>query len=217
MKDLLYLGILWLLYFIIHSCLASLAVKQIVSRIWPESDRIYRLLYNFFSIILLIPIGWFLVTHPGQVLWQWNGVFRSIQFLVTLCVLFGFYWSTKAYNMKTFLGLQQWSNQNMDDPLGFSGLHRYVRHPWYTLVLIYIWTRDMDSLFLLSAILMTSYFWVGSILEERKLLAYYGSAYKTYMNKVPGLIPRPGKALSKDEAFEIDQAANKEKNKGASD
>ncbi len=81
-----------------------------------------------------------------------------------------------------------------------SAFHRFVRHPWYFFGLILIWTRDMSVMTLLSSILITFYFVVGSWLEEKKLLVYHGGTYRRYMARVPGLIPLPWKFLTAKEA-----------------
>ena len=79
-------------------------------------------------------------------------------------------------------------------------LHRHVRHPWYSLGLLILWTRDMDEARLTSALCITLYLWLGSLLEEEKLLAFHGEAYARYRARVPGLIPWPGRSLDADEA-----------------
>lgn len=38
--------------------------------------------------------------------------------------------------------------------------------------------------------LMTLYFYVGSIFEERKLLSEFGPAYANYRDRVPRFLPR---------------------------
>lgn len=44
---------------------------------------------------------------------------------------------------------------------------------------------------------------VAARLEERKLLARFGPAYRDYMARVPGLVPRPWRILGRDEAREL--------------
>ena len=61
---------------------------------------------------------------------------------------------------------------------------------------------------LVSVIMMTLYFVIGSRLEEKKLLSYYGNAYAHYRRKVPGLVPLPWKRLSHAEAQELEKAGN---------
>jgi protein-S-isoprenylcysteine O-methyltransferase Ste14 len=61
----------------------------------------------------------------------------------------------------------------------------------------------MSAAMLLSALVMTAYFIVGSRMEERKLIAYHGERYRRYMAKVAGLVPLPWKTISKAEAFAL--------------
>jgi len=63
--------------------------------------------------------------------------------------------------------------------------------------------RDMNAAFLVTAVAVSIYFIIGSKLEERKLIVYYGDTYRRYMERVPGLFPLPWRFLSKREAQEI--------------
>ena len=92
-----------------------------------------------------------------------------------------------------------------------SPFHRHVRHPWYFFSLILIWTRDMNGAMLVSAVLLTLYFVVGSHLEERKLIAFHGDVYRRYMQRVPGLIPLPWRSLSPAEAAALLATSKEEK------
>ena len=65
--------------------------------------------------------------------------------------------------------------------------------------------RDMDEARLVSALCISLYLWFGSLLEERKLLACHGEAYARYRQRVPGLIPLPGRALSAEEARTLER------------
>jgi hypothetical protein len=51
------------------------------------------------------------------------------------------------------------------------------------------------------------YFIVGAWLEERKLEAHFGAAYRKYRSRVPGLIPLPWKRLSATEAADLVQGS----------
>jgi len=121
---------------------------------------------------------------------------------LALLALACFFVSTRAYDMGEFLGTRQLREHVSDDHQTFtlSGFHRFVRHPWYCIGLVLIWTRNMNESLLVSSLALTAYFLVGSILEERKLVARYGDAYREYMARVPGLIPVPWKFLSTAEA-----------------
>lgn len=70
------------------------------------------------------------------------------------------------------------------------GPYKYVRHPIYTAVLVMIWTAPVVTLDrILFDLLWTAWIVVGSILEERDLVAEFGDEYKAYQEKVPMLIP----------------------------
>jgi protein-S-isoprenylcysteine O-methyltransferase Ste14 len=198
------LAVLWLGYFAIHSALASLRVKRWVASRFPEKMPFYRMAFNGLAVLLLLPVLWQMVREPGALWWAWRGAAAWVSGALTLLALVGFAVSLQSYDSGEFLGVRQWraGTRSVEDQEAFrlSPLHRFVRHPWYFLGLVLIWTRDMTSAMLLSAVLLTLYLVLGSWLEERKLLAYHGDAYRRYMRRVAGLVPVPWKRLSTDEA-----------------
>lgn len=201
----------WLFYFVIHSTLASLAIKRLVARRWPGLMPAYRLFFNLAATLLLILPLWLTYRWQGPWLWRWEGAWWWLANGLALVALGLFWWSLRYYDSGEFIGLKQWRGQErrVEDQEQFhvSPLHRWVRHPWYSLGLVLIWTRDMNLAFLSTAILMTLYFVIGSRLEERKLMTYHGRAYRHYRARVPGLIPRPWRHLSRQEAEALERDA----------
>ncbi len=201
------LALTWLLYGLLHSLLASLGVKRWVTKCWPTVTPWYRLLYNFLAVVLLLPPLALTLAWRGTPLWEWRGIWEWVAESAALAVVFGFLWTLRYYDGREFLGLRQrrQGEQGIEDQECFrlSPLHRYVRHPWYSLSLVIIWTRDMDPALLVTGIGMTVYFVIGSRLEERKLLFYHGDVYRQYREQVPGLIPCPWMRLSKKAAAEL--------------
>lgn len=130
-----------------------------------------------------------------------------------MAAVLAFIQSLKHYDTQEFIGWRQWTlhSRGIEDQEGFqlSPFHRHVRHPWYFFSLILIWTRDMNAAMLLSGVMMTIYFIIGSRLEEEKLLIYHGEIYRTYMKRVPGLLPLPWKSLTAQEATALVQAAER--------
>lgn len=198
---------LWLLYGLFHSFTASLRLKQWVARQWPRRMPFYRLLFNLMAGITLIPPLLLIYLWHGPYLWQWSGPYWYVANGLALLAVAGFVWSLRFYDGDEFLGLRQIRDreQRVEDQERFyiSPLHRFVRHPWYCLGLVIIWTRDMDSVFLISSLMMTGYFIVGSRLEEAKLLIYHGERYRIYRHRVPGLFPLPGRYLTREEALAL--------------
>jgi protein-S-isoprenylcysteine O-methyltransferase Ste14 len=194
----------WMLYFALHSLLASLWLKRRVARAHPDWMRGYRLFFNLSSLVLLLPLLALTYLDRGPWLWEWTGIGWWFANGLAAAALFGFLWTLRWYDGSEFLGVKQWRDDLRvpEDQEGFhlSPLHRYVRHPWYSLGLVLVWTRDMDPAFLTTAVMITFYFVVGSRLEERKLLAYHGELYRSYRRQVPSLIPLPWKYLTREEA-----------------
>lgn len=195
----------WAAYGLVHSALASLTVKAAVARRWPRFVPGYRVAFNVLAALLLLPPVWLTFAFRGPLLWEWTGALVWIANGLAVAALAGFVATTRHYDLGSFSGLAQWrtrSSRPDGDEAGFglSPLHRRVRHPWYFLGLVILWTRDMDAARLVSSLCVTAYLWVGSLLEERKLLALLGEPYARYRRKVPGLFPLPGRFLSRAEA-----------------
>lgn len=197
----LWLALGWALYGSVHSLLASLRFKAWVARRWPAFEPHYRLAYNVFAIVTVLPLVWATWAIDGEWLWRWTGAWAWVANGLALLALAGIAAASRAYDMDEFLGLRP--ARRPAEKLAISGFHRHVRHPWYALSLVLIWTRDMNAPLLVSAAAITLYFVVGSRLEEKKLLALHGEAYRRYMERVPGLVPLPGKSLSAEEAREL--------------
>jgi protein-S-isoprenylcysteine O-methyltransferase Ste14 len=194
----------WLAYFALHSALASLAAKRWVARRHPDWMPAYRLFFNAMAGLGVLPPLALMLAWRGEPLWQWSGPWYWVSLAISALALAGFAWSLRYYDGQEFLGLRQLRGgvRSVEDQerLHISPLHRYVRHPWYFLGLLLIWTRDMDPAFLLSALAMTGYFVLGSLLEERKLMTYHGAAYLEYRRRVPGLLPLPWRHLTREQA-----------------
>ncbi len=199
----------FLAYFILHSLAASISMKQWVASRWPEIMPYYRLAFNALAIVLSLPLLLVMFLYPGDPLWHWYGFGFYLTSTIALLAIFGFLYSLKFYDLSEFLGTRQLKERNnsVHDQENFhiSPLHRYVRHPWYFLALLLIWTRDVSTVQLLVYLLVTAYFVIGSRLEEQKLIAYHGEVYRRYQEKVAGVFPLPWKFLSAGQAESLVQ------------
>lgn len=184
-------------YGIFHSLTASPPFKRLMRR-WMGAayHRSYRLIYNFFSVVTLIPILLTVRLHPGLRLYQlalpWTLATTALQLAGLLIVVFGLI-QTGPFQ---FMGLRQLfgSSRQDEEVLAISGLHGWVRHPLYTGGLLFIWATPIMTTGILALNLgLSAYILIGSHFEEKRLATESGDRYRSYQEKVPRLIPRPWK------------------------
>ena len=78
-------------------------------------------------------------------------------------------------------------------PFFVAGPYRWVRHPLYACILALLWVRpEMMADGLLLSILWSGWIVVGTVLEERDLVADFGDVYRRYQQQVPMLVPWRG-------------------------
>jgi protein-S-isoprenylcysteine O-methyltransferase Ste14 len=204
-RELYWLALAWCGYFILHSLLASNRVKRAAMSRWPKLASHFRWMYNAVSAVALLPIVLFVHALAEPPLWEWTGWTAWIANGFALAAVAGFFWISRYYDMGAFLGL---ARHDRPPRFAISPLHRFVRHPWYFLGLIIVWTRDITTAWLVSAVAITLYLIVGSRLEEHKLQAEFGARYAEYRRRVPGLIPRPWKYLRESDLEALQRSTN---------
>jgi protein-S-isoprenylcysteine O-methyltransferase Ste14 len=78
-------------------------------------------------------------------------------------------------------------------PFFVAGPYRWVRHPLYACILALLWIRpEMVADGFLLSILWSGWIVVGTLLEERDLVADFGDVYRRYQRQVPMLVPWRG-------------------------
>ncbi len=196
-SSILALAIFFALYAVLHSWLAGASIKAWARRVFgPSADRWYRLAYNIFAVVSLLPMLAMMGLLPSETLYvvpsPWQGLMVGIQLLALLAAGISLL-QTGPFH---FLGLTQLmaGNPAGSGPLNLGGFYAWVRHPLYTFAIIFLWlTPAMTTNTLTAYILFTLYFYIGSIYEERRLAAQFGAAYEEYRRQVPRLIPMPGR------------------------
>ncbi|MEK6220799.1 MAG: isoprenylcysteine carboxylmethyltransferase family protein [Chloroflexota bacterium] len=184
-----------MLYSVVHSILASHTVKALSAGLFGGAgEKYYRLFFNFFGTLTLLPILAMPALLPDQALYAvsapWANVMRAIQVLA-LVMLAVPVLQTGAFD---FIGISQALGvaKKEEDKLVVNGLYKYVRHPIYTagiVLLVFNPTMSQNSLALFISIIM--YLIVGALFEERKLESFFGEDYTQYKKDTPFLIPWP--------------------------
>jgi len=163
-------------------------------------DGFYRLAYNLFSVLSILPLLYLLATQiPAAVLWRVPAPLSFLFGAVQVVGLAGLALSLLQTDVLGFAGVRQALRylrgaQEPDPPGAFvrSGAYALVRHPLYLFSMLLLWfTPLMTVNALLFDLLATIYFLLGAIHEERRLLAEFGEAYRTYRREVPAFLPWP--------------------------
>ena len=190
-----------LLYFTIYGLLHSVtAATWFKSRLrgWigPLVDRWYRLVYNLFAVVSILPLFWLLAVLPDRGLYAVPSPWAWLMMAGQAAALIGAGITLLQTNLWHFAGLAQISaaDPTATGTLSVDGTYAWVRHPLYTFSLIFLWLTPTMTVNTLTAwLVFTAYFYLGSIHEERRLLREFGEAYARYQAQVPRLIPRLGR------------------------
>jgi protein-S-isoprenylcysteine O-methyltransferase Ste14 len=184
----------------VHSLLASLPFKDWTRHALGDSvDRWYRLVYVVFAGASGLPLLLMVALLPDRALYTvappWRWLMRGGQGLALAAAI----WAVLQTGPTYFLGLSQLLDRGsaQADTLQVRGFYCWVRHPLYLLSIIILWLSPAMTVNTLTFyILITLYFAIGSLHEERRLLAEFGDAYRDYQRQVPWLIPIPGRCYS---------------------
>ena len=193
-----WLALLWVGWCALHSLLITPVILGWVRIRWPSYQRWYRLGYNALALASLTPLILLTRALPGEVLFSWDGAFASSLRSALLLAAFALFWGgARRYDLATFLGLRQLRESRARLLLGeehnftASGVFALTRHPWYlgTLVLLWAVFPSYSPALLLAVAILSLYLPLGAWLEEQKILAEHGEAYRAYQRRVSMFFP----------------------------
>ena len=196
--DVLIILLLFTLYAIIHSFLASVKVKESFFQSFGNLIAFYRFGYNVFAVVSLYFI-YEISPKPHLIIYDLQTPFDIIVLIPQFIAIIGLFWSFKYICAKEFLGINQIKRYfrknysvNWDEELTLTigGPYKYSRHPVYFFSIIFLMFRPtMDLFYLTFFLLAVVYFYVGSYFEEKKLVNHFGAIYVNYQNAVPRIFP----------------------------
>ncbi len=180
-------------YGVVHSVLASHWAKDLAQQWYGAlTDRAYRVAYNIFAIVSLLPVLALVPGLPDRALYAipfpWAFLTLLGQAVAVVLLVIGLLQT----GVWTFLGVHQLLGARgiEEEKMVVNGLYRWVRHPLYSAGLLFIWLTPVMSLNLLALnIGLTVYLVVGALFEERKLLRTFGPVYAEYQQRTPMLVP----------------------------
>ena len=153
------------------------------------------MLYNLFAVITLFPVLLYTLSQSGDAIVAWDGPWRIVPILLGSLSLILFIAGARRYDLFRFIGLRQIKDEKAcsvlteDCSLDTEGVLSIVRHPWYSAGILAVWARPLDVAAILTNLVVSGYFVVGAILEERKLKLQFGRQYTDYQQHVSMLFP----------------------------
>jgi protein-S-isoprenylcysteine O-methyltransferase Ste14 len=192
-------GFLFLAFGFFHSLLAQRPIQAAMRKVLPaQCIRAFYLCFSGISVTAMIGV-W---QPTGVTVWAIPGLSSSILSTISVLVYYPLllimFRTASLFDPLEFLGFRQlFSLPEQVDTMSSggtlldSGIYGRVRHPIYSFSLVAFglapWmTLDRLILFITAAI----YLYFAIPVEERKLIARFGEAYRDYQKRVPAVLPR---------------------------
>jgi len=179
------------IYCIIHSVLAD---SKIVGKVYYSWW--FRFFYVVQSLVLLVPVLYFFYIIPSEPYFTPSLPVTNLLYILWVSAFTFALFAVRSYDNTSFLGITQVLAKLKGEEYVYEkpiltkkGVLAVVRHPYYSASLVLIWARPLAVKDLYLNILLTIYFILGTINEERKLKKEFGQEYLDYMKEVPALIP----------------------------
>jgi protein-S-isoprenylcysteine O-methyltransferase Ste14 len=191
-------GFLWILmavglYGLLHSLLASMRAKELAKQWFGElGERFYRLVYVIVVSLTFLPVFATVLLLPDRALYTIPFPWLLLTLLIQLLAGLGILLALKDISVGNFLGTEQVLDPGSagSPPLVVKGVFRFSRHPLYLFSILILWLSPVMSWNILAFNLgATLYMLIGTIPEERKLLAQFGETYAQYRRCTAWLIP----------------------------
>lgn len=181
---------LWVVFFISHSYLAAISVKESLMSKLKWSEHQYRFVYSFLSSLLVAAIYLIQLLYPKPPFIKLeNWVFYLGVFLFLIGIIFNLL-AFKNISAREFIGLQ--ARKTKVDKLIQKGIYTVVRHPIYTgliSIMLGLVLLQPTSYNALNFLLILAYLPFGIFFEEQKLIQLFGQDYLVYKRKVKAIVP----------------------------
>ena len=192
--------IAWAAFALLHSFTVSERYERWARRAMGEErfGAYHRLLFTLYSAAATAAVILYVRSLPDTPLYRIEGwvrfLFHGVQVLGAALIL----WT--PWDLMEFIGFRQWERHRKGEQQApdrnerlFTGKgYGVVRHPLYlgcSLVIAFHPAHTHNSAATAAAVV--AYFYIGTFLEERRLVRKFGEAYRVYQRRVPRFLPLP--------------------------
>ena len=178
----------WILYFTVHSAMASNHFKEASRRVLGSGYRFYRLFYSTVSLVGLVLLLLLNANMNDNYFFSSEGPIRYLSLVLTTFGVMTIQLAFRQYRASSFLGLAP-----EEHALRREGILKVIRHPIYSgliLMTVGFFLFIPNAAALITSVCILLYLPIGISLEEKKMIRTFGQAYLDYRREVPALIPR---------------------------
>lgn len=189
------LVIIWVLYSTLHSWLISISVTEFIKQKLGVRYMYYRLFYNIFSVISLVPAVVYSYSINGEDIVVWDKFSFGVRLALIFIAVILIFTASKNYDLLQTAGIRQIKTGKTHRVLSSggeikdSGVLGLVRHPLYSAVFILLWARDLSVVSIIISTVLSLYLIIGTMLEEKKLIVEFGNQYIEYRKNVSMFFP----------------------------
>jgi protein-S-isoprenylcysteine O-methyltransferase Ste14 len=186
----------WTIFYFLHSLLASNTIKNMAAKKLGNAYKAYRLTYNILNLIFFLVLFYLQNLIKPVILFEPIVALKIIGLLLLLTGSIIGILSFRNYSIKEFVGLQYLKNKNNTNKslkLNTNGLNQFIRHPLYLAticLLIGYWFIKPQASTTIFVSISLLYIYVGTLLEEKKLVQQFGKQYTNYQLKTPMFFPK---------------------------
>lgn len=190
------LSLVWAGYCALHSFLISIRFTNTLIRILKEYYAFYRLFYVLLSFVLLVLVINYSSQIDNEIIITYAAPWSIIRYALMYGSLLMFFWAFFFdYDSLSFFGIRQIMQFGKKEPINSSkelkkkGLLGITRHPMYLALIIYLLSQNFRMADIVVNTVLIIYVFIGTKLEEKKLVLEFGDTYVKYQQEVPMLIP----------------------------
>ena len=158
----------------------------------------HRLLFTLYSAAATAAVLLYVRSLPDSTLYRLEGVSRYAFHTLQLCGTALLLWT--PWDLGEFIGLRQWGRHRAgaggtpgENGRLFTGKgYGLVRHPLYlgcSMLLAFHPDQTQNSAATAAAVI--AYFYLGTFLEEHRLVRKFREEYQAYQRRVPRFLPLP--------------------------
>lgn len=197
---------------LVHSLLVMESVKDLAVKIVGAQIvmAFYRLAFTIVSLLATIGAVYLVILIPDVTILRGPPLWRALMYAGETAGAVIFVLALKEIDLREFSGIGQAlryiRNKAPSGDIegisskGFisSGIYGRVRNPLYTGgILVFACQSVITRTWLAVSVLAVLYFIFGAYIEQKRMLARYGNEYREYMKRVPLLIPRFFKTVTR--------------------